>query len=212
MDVQLYMNLVLYLFSPKNCMMLSRLVPHNLRPYDIDSNHYGPISVIDVMKKFPEEFRSELSRQIFIENLDLAKLLEVFYKELAPRERCHSIKSFESFPQIIWFYSTCCFWKSQWKSTENQFHLLDTESLFKLPPFINDVVPLLQMFHLEKKLYKKNLNTIIFLKPDTQLKLAHLKIVVLLVKSIIKFLCKDLKFTLLRKITHAKTRHFKMKL
>ena len=37
----------------------------NLRPHNIDSNnHYGPILISVIMKKIPEEFRLELSRQI----------------------------------------------------------------------------------------------------------------------------------------------------
>ena len=32
---------------------------------------------------------------------DLAKLLELFSKELAPRKQCQSMKSFEPSPQII---------------------------------------------------------------------------------------------------------------
>ena len=38
----------------------------NLRPYDIDSNHYGPILISVVMKKLAEEFRLELSRQMSV--------------------------------------------------------------------------------------------------------------------------------------------------
>ena len=73
----------------------------NLRPYDIDSNHYGPILISVVMKKLPEAFRLELSRQMPVGKWDLAKLLEVFSKELASRERCQSIKSSERSSQII---------------------------------------------------------------------------------------------------------------
>ena len=65
----------------------------NLRPHNIDSNHYGPILI--------EEFRLELSRQMPVGKWDLAKLLEVFSKELASRERCESIKSSELSSQII---------------------------------------------------------------------------------------------------------------
>ena len=73
----------------------------NLRPYDIDSNHYGPILISVVMKKLPEAFRLELLRQMPVGKWDLAKLLEVFSKELASRERCLSIKSPEPSSQII---------------------------------------------------------------------------------------------------------------
>ena len=65
----------------------------NLRPHNIDSNHYGPILI--------EEFRLELSRQMPVGKWDLAKLLEVFSKELASRERCQSIKSSETSSQKI---------------------------------------------------------------------------------------------------------------
>ena len=58
----------------------------NLRPYEIDSSHYGPIFISVVMKKLPEESRLELSRQMPVGKWDLAKLLEVFSKELATRE------------------------------------------------------------------------------------------------------------------------------
>ena len=73
----------------------------NLRPDDIDSNHYGPILISVVMKKLPEAFRLELSRQMPVGKWDLTKLLEVFSKELASRERCQSIKSSEPSSQII---------------------------------------------------------------------------------------------------------------
>ena len=71
----------------------------NLRPHNIDSNHYGPILISVIMKKLPEEFRLELSRQMPVGKWDLAKLLEVFSKELASRERCQSIKSSETSSQ-----------------------------------------------------------------------------------------------------------------
>ena len=67
-----------------------------LHPYDIDSKHYGPILISVIMKKLPEEFRLELSKQIPVGKWDLAKLLKVFSKELAPRERCQFIKSSET--------------------------------------------------------------------------------------------------------------------
>ena len=54
----------------------------NLRTHDIDSNHYGPILTSVIMKKLSEEFRLELSRQMPVGKWDLAKLLEVFSKEL----------------------------------------------------------------------------------------------------------------------------------
>ena len=74
------------------------------------------------------------------------------------------------------------------------------------------VVVLLQMFLLERKFYKIYLNATIALKLDTRLKIAHRNIVVLLVKGSITFLFVNLKLIRLRKITQAKTRHFKMKL
>ena len=64
----------------------------NLHPYDINSDHYSPILISVVMKKLPEEFRLGLSRQIPVGKWNLAKLLEVFSKELPSRERCQSIK------------------------------------------------------------------------------------------------------------------------
>ena len=73
----------------------------NLRPHNIDSNHYGPILISVIMKKLPEEFRLELSRQMPVGKWDLAKLLEVFAKELASRELCQSIKSSETSSQNI---------------------------------------------------------------------------------------------------------------
>ena len=72
----------------------------NLRPHDIDPNHYGPILISVIMKKLPEEFRLELSRQMPVGKWDLAKLLEVFSKELASRVRCQSIKSSETSQNI----------------------------------------------------------------------------------------------------------------
>ena len=73
----------------------------NLRPYEIDSNHYGLILISVVMQKLLKEFRLELSRQMSVGKWDLAKLLEVFSKELVSREQCQSIKSFEPSSQII---------------------------------------------------------------------------------------------------------------
>ena len=73
-------------------------------------------------------------------------------------------------------------------------------------------VVLLQMFLLERKFYKINLNVAIALKLDTRLKISHLKIVVFLVKGSITFLFVNLKLIRLRMITQVKTRHLKMKL
>ena len=73
-------------------------------------------------------------------------------------------------------------------------------------------IVLLQMFLLERKLYKINPNATIALKLDTRLKIAHRSIVVLLVKGSITFLFVNLKLIRLRKITQVKTRHLKMKL
>ena len=73
-------------------------------------------------------------------------------------------------------------------------------------------VVLLQMFLLERKFYKINLNATIALKLDTRLKIAHRNIVVLLVKGSITFLFVNLKLIRLRMITQVKTRHLKMKL
>ena len=53
------------------------------------------------MKKLPEEFRLELSRPMPVGKWNLAKLLEVFSKELAFGERCQSIKSSETSSQNI---------------------------------------------------------------------------------------------------------------
>ena len=47
------------------------------------------------MKKLPEKFYLELSRQVPFGKWDLAKFLEVFPKEFAPRERYQSIKSYK---------------------------------------------------------------------------------------------------------------------
>ena len=73
-------------------------------------------------------------------------------------------------------------------------------------------VALLQMLLLEREFYKINLNVAIALKLDTRLKIAHLKIVALLVKGSITFLFVNLKLIRLRMITQVKTRHLKMKL
>ena len=73
----------------------------NLRLYGINSNHYDPILISVVRKKLPEEFRLELSRQTPVRKWDLAKLLEVLFKERASRGLCQSIKSSKSLPQII---------------------------------------------------------------------------------------------------------------
>ena len=76
-------------------------ISRNSRTYDIDSNHYCPILSSVVMKKVLEEFRLELSRQTPFGKWDLAKLPEVFSKELASRERCRSIKFSESSSKIM---------------------------------------------------------------------------------------------------------------
>ena len=68
----------------------------NLRPHNIGSNHYGPILTSVIMKKLPEELRLGLSRQMPVGKRDLAKLLEVFSKELTSRERCQSNKFSET--------------------------------------------------------------------------------------------------------------------
>ena len=158
----------------------------NLRPHNIDSNHYGPILISVIMKKLPEEFRLELSRQMPVGKWDLAKLLDVFAKELASRERCQSIKSSETQQKLLAL-------------------IVDRITL-------QIAVVLLQMFLLERKFYKINLNATIALKLDTRLKIAHRNIVVLLVKGSITFLFVNLKLIRLRKITQVKTRHLKMKL
>ena len=72
-----------------------------LRPYDFDSNHSGPLIISVVMKKLSEEFCFAFLRQMPVGKQDLAKLLELFFKELASRERCKSIKSLKPFFQII---------------------------------------------------------------------------------------------------------------
>ena len=53
------------------------------------------------MKKLPEEFPLELTRQMPVGKWELTKLLEVFSKELASRERCQSLKSSEPSFRII---------------------------------------------------------------------------------------------------------------
>ena len=108
--VQAKMDVLLSLPDVESCSDI-RLLPkmldviestyRNLRPHNIDSNHYGPILISAIMKKLHEEFRLKLSRQMPVGKWHLAKHLEVFSKELASRERCQSIKSSETFSQII---------------------------------------------------------------------------------------------------------------
>ena len=50
----------------------------NLRPYNIDSNHYGPMLISVINKKLPEEFRLELSRQMPVGKWELAKSRRIF--------------------------------------------------------------------------------------------------------------------------------------
>ena len=76
-------------------------ISRNVHPHNIDSNHYGPILISIIMKKLLEEFHLELSRQMPVGKWDLAKLLEVFSKELASRERGQSMKSYETSSQNI---------------------------------------------------------------------------------------------------------------
>ena len=180
----------------------------NLRPHNIDSNHYGPILISVIMKKLPEKFRLELSRQMPVGKWDLAKLLEVFSKELASRERGQSMKSYETSSQNI---------GSQGLNSGSILHVA-SENHNRSPKKITYritlqiAVVLLQTFFFERKFYKINLNATIALKLDTRLKIAHRNIVVLLVKGSITFLFVNLKLIRLRKITQVKTRHLKMKL
>ena len=187
-------------------------ISRNLRPHNIDSNHYGPILISVIMKKLPAEFRLELARQMLVGKWNLAKLLEVFSKELASRERCQSIKSSETSSQKI---------GSQGLNSGSILHVvlkITIETQQKLLALIVDRITLqidvvlLQMFLLERKFYKINPNATIALKLDTRLKIAHRNIVVLLVKGSITFLFVNLKLIRLRKITQVKTRHLKMKL
>ena len=73
----------------------------NLGLHNIDSNHYGPILISVIMKILPQEFSLELSRQMPVGKWDLPKLLEVFSKKPASRERCQSIKFSETSSQNI---------------------------------------------------------------------------------------------------------------
>ena len=179
----------------------------NLRLHNIDSNHYGPILISVIMKKLPEECRLELSRQMPVGKWNLAKLLEVFSKQLASRERCQSIKSSEYSSQNI---------GSQGLNSGSILHVA-SENHNRSPKKITYritlqiAVVLLQTFFFERKFYKINLNATIALKLDTRLKIAHRNIVVLLVKGSITFLFVNLKLIRLRKITQVKTRHLKMK-
>ena len=68
---------------PRKMLDVIETTSRNLRPSDIDYNHCGPILISVIVKKLPEEFRLELSRQMLVGKWDLAKLLKVFSKELA---------------------------------------------------------------------------------------------------------------------------------
>ena len=101
----------------------------------------------------------------------LANLLKVFSKELASRERCQSIKSSEPCSQII---------GSQGLNSGSILHVA-FENHNRNPPKITFIycrqnhpsiaVVLLQMFLLERKFYKINVNATVALKLDTRLKL-----------------------------------------
>ena len=164
------------------------------------------------MKKLPEEFRLELSRQMPVGKWDLAKLLEVFSKELASRERVQSIKSYETSFQNIGsqgLNSGSILHVASENHNRNPTKITCTYCRQNHPSnrcrVVTDVL-------LERKFYKINLNATIALKLDTRLKIAHRNIVVLLVKGSITFLFVNLKLIRLRKITQVKTRHLNMKL
>ena len=108
--IQTNMNVLLSLLNVESCSDIRLLrkildviegTSRNLRLHNIDSNHYGPILISVIMKKLPEEFRLELSRQMPVGKWDLAKFLELFSKQLVSRERCQSIKSSETSSQNI---------------------------------------------------------------------------------------------------------------
>ena len=165
----------------------------NLRPHDIDSNHYGPILISVILKKLPEEFRLELSRHMPVGNWNLAKLLKVFSKELASRERCQSIKSSETSFQNIGsqgLNSGSLLHVASKNHNRNPTKITCTYCRQNHPSnrcrVVTDVL-------LERKFYKINLNATIALKLDTLLKIANRNIVVLLVKGSIIFLFVNLK-------------------
>ena len=143
---------------------------------------------------------------------DLAKLLKVLSKDLASREWCQSIKSSTRSPQII---------GSQGLNSGSIPHVA-SQNNNQNPPKItctyfrqnhpSNCCPVVTNVLAWKKTLEEKSKCYIVLKLDTQLKIAHLKIVVLLIKSNSTFLLVDLKLILLWEISQVKTRHLKMKL
>ena len=177
----------------------------NLRPHNIDSNHYGPILI--------EEFRLELSRQMPVGKWDLAKLLEVFSKELASRERCQSIKSSETSSQKIGSQSLNYDSILQVASeNHNRDPTKITCASCRQDHPSNRCRVVTDVFARKKILQDKS-KCYNCLKTGHSVKnCTYRNIVVLLVKGSITFLFVNLKLIRLRKTTQVKTRHLKMKL
>ena len=185
---------------------------HNLRSLNIDSNHHGPILISVIMKKLPEKFRLELSRQMPVGKWDLAKLLEVFSKELASRERCQSVKSSETSQNIGSqdLNCGCILHVASENHNQNPTKIICTYCRQNHPSnrcrVATDVFARNKIQQDKSKCYN-------CLKTGHSVKnCTYRNIVVLLVKGSITFLFVNLKLILLRKITQVKTRHLKMKL
>ena len=71
---------------------------HNLCPYDIDCNHYIPILISDITRGGTLFGTFGTNSYWKVETI---KLMEVFPKELASRERYQFIKPSKPSPQII---------------------------------------------------------------------------------------------------------------
>ena len=160
-------------------------------------------------KKLPEEFRLELSRQRPLGEWDLAKLLKVFSKELGSRKQCQSIKSSEFCSQIIGSQSSnsCSILHIAFEiHNQNSPKITYTYGRQNHPSnrcrVVTDVFARKKILQDKSKCYS-------CLKTGHSVKIAHLNIVVLLVKGNITFLFVNLKLIQLRKITQVKTRHLR---
>ena len=122
---------------------------------------------------------------------DLAKLLEVFSKELASRERVQSIKSYETSSQNIGSQGLNSGSILHVASANHNRNPAKTTCTYCRQNHSSNCCCAVTDFLLERKFCKISLNATSVLKLDTRLKIAHRNIVVLLVKGSITFICES---------------------
>ena len=65
----------------------------SLATFDISAKNYGPILNSIIMSKLPHTIRLDISRQMPSGQCDVAKLMNVFNRELMARERCENFET-----------------------------------------------------------------------------------------------------------------------